>query len=79
MQKNQTCCKDEPFLKRLAELEDLAEKKAKIYSRLLTDASLSKEMEGLSMRHEKRKEELLALFGGKEVEKSSDKGVDDEA
>ena len=52
-------------LKKLMEVEDLAEKKAKIYSRLLTDAALAKDMETLALRHEKRKETLLSLAKGK--------------
>ncbi len=50
------------FLSRLIELEDLAEKKAKIYSRLLTDVALAKEMESLALRHEKRKERIVKLI-----------------
>ena len=49
------------FLKKLIELEDLAEKKTKIYSRLLTDVALAKEMESLSLRHENRKERIVKL------------------
>ena len=50
------------FLTRLIEIEDLVEKKTKIYSRLLTDVALAKEMESLSLRHEKRKERILKLI-----------------
>ena len=49
----------------LVELEDLAEKKTKIYSRLLTEQSLAKEMELLSSRHATRKERLELLAFGK--------------
>ncbi len=52
-------------LKRLMEVEDLAEKKAKIHSRLLMDTTLAKAMEKLALRHEKRKEELELLLYGK--------------
>ena len=49
----------------LAGLEDLAEKKTKIYSRLLTDMDLAKDMETLSARHAERKQALLVLTGVK--------------
>ncbi len=52
----------------LAKKEDLAEKKAKIYSRLLTEVSLATEMETLAVRHAERKE-LLLNFAGKKGEK----------
>ncbi len=68
MQKEQGCFEGEEFLKKLVQLEDLAEKKAKIYSRLLMDTAIAKEMEELSLRHEKRKEELVKLFSGKQKE-----------
>ncbi len=40
-------------------LEDLLEKKTKIYSRLLTDPFLAEEMELLSVRHAERKKKWL--------------------
>lgn len=49
----------------LAEIEDLAEKKTKIYARLLTEQALAKEMESLSNRHAARKEQLEKLALGK--------------
>ena len=49
----------------LAGLEDLAEKKTKIYSRLLTNMGLAKDMETLSARHAERKQALLVLTGVK--------------
>lgn len=52
-------------LEKLIELEDLAEKKTKIYSRLLTESYLAKELEQLSFRHEKRREQLELLLYGK--------------
>ena len=52
-------------LEKLIELEDLAEKKTKIYSRLLTEPYLAKELEQLSFRHEKRREQLELLLYGK--------------
>ena len=43
----------------------IAEKKARIYARLLTDVTLAKEMEQLACRYEKQKTALQALSGGK--------------
>ena len=56
--------KDE-ILCSLVAVEDLAEKKAKIYSRLLTDPTLAKDMEELALRHAKRKQALERLLNGK--------------
>ena len=53
------------LIKTLAEIEDLAEKKTKIYSRLLTEQVLAKRMEELSARHTERKERLEKLAFGK--------------
>ncbi len=50
------------LLKTLCALEDLAEKKSAIYSRLLMDTGLAKDMEELSNRHAKRKERIKALY-----------------
>jgi hypothetical protein len=47
----------------LAKREQLAEKKAKIYSRLLTEVGLAKEMETLALRHSER---VKKLQGGEE-------------
>ena len=59
----------------LSQMEDLAEKKARIYARLLTDVSLAKAMEELSLRHEKRKEKCVALVIGKVVKKQNGQGM----
>ena len=61
--------KEEKYLKELMDLEDLAEKKARIYSRLLTEPSLAKEMESLSKRHEERKGRIELLLYGKNKKK----------
>ena len=58
-------------LEELAGLEDLAEKKTKIYSRLLTDIELATGMEKLSARHAERKEALLVLAGFKNKKQKS--------
>ena len=60
MQEKESC-----VLKRLAGLEDLVEKKVKIYSRLLMDAALAEDMETLASRHAKRKTTLECLAQGK--------------
>ena len=65
------------FLIKLSEMEDLVEKKTKIYSRLLTDAALAEEMEALSLRHEKRKEALKALVYGKGKEERQGGGEEE--
>ena len=56
-------------LKLLMGVEDLAEKKIKIFSRLLMDVSLASDMEKLSARHESRKEKLEKLIFGKAKKK----------
>ena len=57
--------KENEYLTNLMELEDLAEKKTKIYSRLLLEPALAKAMEELSLHHEKRKETIARLLYGK--------------
>ena len=49
-------------LQELLILEDLAEKKAKIYSRLLMDVDKAQEMEGLSARHAARKSQIEKIL-----------------
>lgn len=60
-------------LEALLGLEDLAEKKIKIFSRLLMDTGIAKQMEELSLRHEKRKEELAIFLGQKPKKKAEQK------
>ena len=67
-------CEQEHLLA-LADWEDILEKKAKIYSRLLTDPALAKMMEDCSFRHEKRKEKLLGLVCGKSAKKKNEQGM----
>ncbi len=57
-------------LETLLVLEDLAEKKIKIFSRLLMDTALAKQMEELSLRHEQSKEELAVFLGRKPKKKT---------
>ncbi len=78
MQENSTqtaMLREKETLKKLLKLEDLAEKKAKIYARLLTEPSLAKEMESLSLRHESRKEMLTELVFGKSKKKQNEGGM----
>ncbi len=64
MDKTKNAVGEDDSLQTLVTLEDLAEKKTKIYSRLLMDVSLAKEMETLSERHQKRRERLEKLLYG---------------
>ncbi|MBO5240191.1 MAG: hypothetical protein J6B56_02075 [Clostridia bacterium] len=57
--------KERNAIERLAGIEDLVEKKTKIYSRLLTDAALAEDMETIANRHAKRKTTLQSLAVGK--------------
>ncbi len=75
MQKNQEMEQEYAFLKALVTLEELAEKKTKIYSRLLTDVNLAKEMEALSLRHQNRKKTLLGLIGEKPKKTQKEGGM----
>ena len=57
MQKTDTqnaIAREAEALKRIYKAEDLAEKKMRIYSRLLMDATLAKDMESLAEKSEVR-------------------------
>ncbi len=58
--------KESEYIRTLIEMEDLAEKKAQIYARLLIEPSLAQEMEGLTFRHAQRKARLEALLFGED-------------
>ena len=58
----QQTCREKETLRRLYLWEDLAEKKARIYSRLLTEVSLAKDMEELAERHKERKTTLASMI-----------------
>lgn len=76
MQNNDELTEEEKnALRKLTAVEDLAEKKAMIHSRLLMDTALAKEMEDLAMRHEKRKERLCLLGLGKVPKKQNGQGM----
>lgn len=49
------------WLHYLAKIEDLAEKKSKIYSRLLFNSALAQDMERLAVSHAQGKKSLLTL------------------
>ncbi len=66
--------RENEYLKNLIELEDLAEKKTKIYSRLLINAALAGKMEELSVRHKQRRETLEKLLYGK-LKKQNEGGM----
>lgn len=61
-------------LETMARMEELAEKKTRIYSRLLTDTDLAKAMETLSFRHEERRNRLLLLLGEKPSKSKNEAG-----
>lgn len=50
-------------LQRLVQIEDIAEKKAGIYARLLTEPTLAQAMEKTAMSHKERKQALSSLLG----------------
>lgn len=56
-------------VEKIIALEDLAEKKCKIYSRLLTEVALAKEMETLASRHAERKKGIEKTVFVKEKKK----------
>ena len=64
----------ERAIERVLKLEDIAEKKAKIYSRLLMSPSLAQEMESFALRHQKRKELLLEVLQGQPLKKGNEVG-----
>lgn len=64
--------KEKEVLSTLIELEDLAEKKAKIHSRLLIEPSIAQEMERISKCHAQRKLRLKTLLTGKVKKEEKD-------
>ena len=61
MQNEERIQMEKQALTRLSQAEDLAEKKMKIYARLLTDAALAEDMETLAVGHAERKTMLKSL------------------
>lgn len=66
----------ENLLKNVITLEDLAEKKAKIYARLLIDPAIAQDLEQISKRHQERKAKLENLLYASKDKKG---GEEDEA
>ena len=69
-------------LKKVLSALNIAEKKARIYSRLLTDVSLAKAMEEIACKHEKQKERIQVLLYGqakKTAKKQKETGMDGES
>ena len=58
------------FLEKIIQTEGLIVAKTKVYSRLLTDTALAKEMEQIALRREKSKSAWLEILTG-EPQKSS--------
>lgn len=80
MQKTDTqnaIAREAEALKRIYKAEDIAEKKMRIYSRLLMDATLAKDMESLAEKSEERKKSLKSLLGKKPDEKKSETGEEE--
>ena len=59
------------------EAETLAEKKAKVYAKLLTDPKIAKTMEEIALRHGERVETLAKILGLKKNEKSNEYEVNE--
>lgn len=60
---------EEKILQELCRMEDLAEKKTKIYSRLLTDTDKAQDMETLSAQHKNAREKMETMLYGKPLKK----------
>ena len=55
--------KEAATLQKLRKMEELAQKKISIFSRILMDVALAQDLEALATRHSERKETLSALLG----------------
>ncbi|MBQ7924452.1 MAG: hypothetical protein IJ329_04005 [Clostridia bacterium] len=62
-------------IERILSVINVAEKKARIYSRLLTEVSFAKAMEKLACRHEEQKAALQKLIGKGEKADKKQKGT----
>ena len=63
------------LLQTLASLEDLGEKKTKIYSRLLTDVALAKGMEARANASDERRARMEKLLHGDTPKKANAGGM----
>lgn len=66
---------DEKFLQLLQDMEDLLSKKAKIYSRLLTDVALAKGMEARANASDERRARIEKLLHGDTPKKANAGGM----
>ena len=66
---------DEKFLQLLQDMEDLLSKKAKIYSRLLTDVALAKSMEARANASDERRARMEKLLHGDTPKKANAGGM----
>lgn len=66
---------DEKFLQLLQDMEDLLSKKAKIYSRLLTDVALAKGMEARANASDERRTRIEKLLHGDTPKKANAGGM----
>ena len=60
---------EKEILKQLWEMEDIAEKKTRLYSRLLLDVRLAQDLEEISLRHAQRKQKIERLLFGDTLKK----------
>lgn len=62
---------EEKTLNDLCLMEEIAEKKANVYAKLLMEPSLAKEMENLAARHKERRDSLERLLYGEPLGKDT--------
>lgn len=75
--KNTKTALEEKTLQELCLMEEIAEKKANVYARLLIEPSLSKEMEELALRHQERRAALERLLYGEPLHAPETKKEDE--
>lgn len=74
--KTTDCTKECIAIERILSALNIAEKKARIYSRLLTEVSLAKAMEELACKQEEQKVALQKLLYGKAEKKKKGGNMD---
>lgn len=75
--KNTKTALEEKTLQRLCLMEEIAEKKANVYARLLIEPSLTKSMEETALRHQERRAALERLLYGKPIQAKESKKEDE--
>ena len=65
------------FLEKIIQVEGLIVAKTKVYSRLLTDTALAKEMEQIALRREKSKSAWLEILTGEPQKISANAQVEE--